>query len=299
MWALTLLLAGAISPPAFPSQPLSSPPDIHDLRLRGLSAYLGELPSDKAPAIGNISVPAKATEPLPDSPSRLAISSATDKRSFQWGPALRQSAIMLSIQHSYLLATNRWTRYNLRGPFFRDWFRSLKGWSERGWDDGDPFLDNYIAHPLQGALSGYIQVQNDPAYRQVQFGKSGEYWKSRLRAFGWAALHSAQFELGPVSEASIGNLGEYWYIEPETGKYTNGMGQVDLVMTPVGGLGFMMVQDMLERYVVQRIARSGKTRLAKFFAVALEPCRAGANILRAKAPWYRDPAPIVAGRGTK
>jgi hypothetical protein len=55
------------------------------------------------------------------------------------------------------------------------------------WGDGDDFLVNYIGHPLQGAVSGNIFIQNDPHGRSERFGKSGAYWKSRFRAMLFAA----------------------------------------------------------------------------------------------------------------
>jgi hypothetical protein len=41
-----------------------------------------------------------------------------------------------------------------RGPFFRDYIDSLKGFS--GWDDGDEWVANYLGHPLQGAVYGLL-----------------------------------------------------------------------------------------------------------------------------------------------
>ena len=35
---------------------------------------------------------------------------------------------------------------------------------------------------MQGAVSGYIWVQNDGRYRFAEFGKNRDYWESRLRA---------------------------------------------------------------------------------------------------------------------
>ena len=46
-------------------------------------------------------------------------------------------------------------------------------------------------------------------------------------------MYSFQFEFGPLSEASIGNVG----LRPNT------TGWVDHVITPVGALGFMVAED--------------------------------------------------------
>jgi hypothetical protein len=85
------------------------------------------------------------------------------------------------------------------------------------WGDGDDFLVNYIGHPLEGAVTGDIFIQNDPHGRSESFGKSGAYWKSRFRAMLYAAAYSAYFEVGPVlSEAALGNEGGYTYV-PQCG----------------------------------------------------------------------------------
>lgn len=210
------------------------------------------------------------------------------RQGFQWGPAVWQSLSFLLIQQGGLIGSDKWTRWNmLHGKFFEDWGRSVKGAFSSGWDDGDPFLDNYIGHPVQGALTGYIQVQNDPKYRAVEFGMTKAYWASRLRAMAWTTAYSFQFEIGPISEASISNLGSYEYLG-DHGRMTTGMGYVDFVMTPVGGLGWMMMEDALDRFVVKKLERKLGRGWGNFFRVALNPTRAGANVLRAKAPWYRD-----------
>ena len=75
-----------------------------------------------------------------------------------------------------------------------------------GWSDGDPFLVNYIGHPMEGAVAGFMFVHNDPRYRRAEFGLSETYWKSRLRATAWAWALSLMFEIGPMSEATIGHI---------------------------------------------------------------------------------------------
>ena len=66
---------------------------------------------------------------------------------------------------------------------------------------------------------------------------SGRYWTSRLKAMAWAAAYSAQFESGPISEASIGNVG----------KQSPTMAGVDLVVPPVGGFPWMMIEDYVDQ----------------------------------------------------
>jgi len=196
---------------------------------------------------------------------------------FQWGPTLKQSLFFLGVQHAFRFTTEPGTRAELRGPFFKDYLLSLKGL--HGWEDSDPMLVNYIGHPFMGAVTGYIQVQNDPGYRKARFGGSELYWKSRMRAFAYSAAYSTMFELGPVSEASLGNVGKDGLT----------MGYVDIVMTPVGGLTFMVIEDALDRYVIERIERATRNRYLKTLArTFLNPNRTFANTMRLKQPWYRD-----------
>ncbi len=201
----------------------------------------------------------------------------TEPTGFQWKPALMQAGLFLGIQHGVRLATEGATRGELKGPFVREWFRSVR--SINGWDDGDPPIVNYVGHPMMGAVTGFIQVQNDPKYSRTTFGRDRRYWKSRLRALAFSAAYSTQFELGPVSEASIGNVQLH---PPE-----NGM--CDFVVTPALGLGWQIVEDALDRLLVQRIeASTGATWLRIMARGVLNPARTFANILRGKAPWRRD-----------
>lgn len=203
---------------------------------------------------------------------------------FHWRPALIQSSVFLGIQHSFRMATEPGSREGLKGPFFRDYFRSVRGFS--GWGDGDPFIVNYVGHPMMGAVTGYIQIQNDAAGRVVSFG-SEEYWKSRLRAMVWSAAYSLQFELGPLSEASLGNVG----------KQSGTMGMVDVVTTPVAGVGLIALEDVLDRYVVQKIEDRISNRVLRILARSvLNPDRSFANVLRWKYPWHRDTRPGVTYR---
>ena len=69
------------------------------------------------------------------------------------------------------------------------------------------------------------------------------YWATRARAMAWSAVYSIQFEIGPLSEASIGNVG----MRPET------TGWVDHVITPTGAFGLIVAEDALDRFLVKWI----------------------------------------------
>ena len=56
-------------------------------------------------------------------------------------------------------------------PFWHDWLASAKQFNMRRWNDGDSFIVNYVGHPLQGAIASYIEIQNSPTQRRLQFGR--------------------------------------------------------------------------------------------------------------------------------
>lgn len=197
------------------------------------------------------------------------------RRGFHWKPAAEQSLLFLGIQHGYALTQPK-TRRDLRGPFFRDYFRSVKSLGK--WEDGGRFFTNYVAHPMQGALLGHIWVQNDPRGKSARFGRSKTYWRSRLTALAWSAAWSTQFELGPVSQASIGNVGLH-------GKQT----WIDIVITPTGGGVLLVAEDALDRLLIRPLESRTDSLLLKIAArMLLNPTRSAANLLRFKKPWHRD-----------
>ncbi|MCW5961832.1 MAG: hypothetical protein KIS76_16845 [Pyrinomonadaceae bacterium] len=199
-----------------------------------------------------------------------------DDQGFRWKPAIRQSLLFLGIQHGFAIVTQGKTRRALKGKFFKDYFNSVK--SLKGWDDGGRFFTNYIAHPMQGALTGFIYVQNDPKAINLKFGKSRAYWKSRLKALAWTSVWSTQFEIGPISQASLGNVGS-------SGKQT----WEDIVVTPTVGTALLITEDALDRFVMQKIERRYSNFYLKIFGrMLLNPSRNFSNLLRFKPPWYRD-----------
>ncbi|MEO5937289.1 MAG: hypothetical protein ABIP81_08750 [Terriglobales bacterium] len=196
-----------------------------------------------------------------------------------------QSVRFLAIQHAGNMPTYRGT---LKGPFFGDWFRSVKSYRYTRWSDDDPFIVNYIGHPMMGAVTGRIQIQNDPRGISLEFGKSKAYWKSRAKALGFSAVYAAQWELGPLSETSIGNLGSFQYYSEHSGKLTNGTGAVDLVMTPVAGTAWLIGEDVIDKYAIRRLERVSNKKLWLLGISVLNPTRSVGNMLRMKTPWHRD-----------
>lgn len=220
---------------------------------------------------------ADSAEPSDTPPSSTPVQpSDVIETNFNWRGAARQSFYFLTIQHSFRLTQGK-TRRELGGPFFADWGRSIRG--IRSWRDGDGMFTNYVAHPMQGGVAGYIQIHNDPRGRYLEFGKSPEYWKSRLRATAWSAAYSTNFELGMFSESSFGNVG----------MRRGTAGYVDLVMTPAGGMGMLVAEDWLDRHVVKKLeARTTSAGKRRIFRVLFNPTRGVANVLAGRAPWHRD-----------
>jgi hypothetical protein len=194
--------------------------------------------------------------------------------------AVEDSIRLLLIQHAVRVGTQDKTRRELGGPFFVDYHRSVRMPAQ--WGDGDSGLTNYVLHPGQGAASGFIWLQNGPN-AELPFATTRAYFSSRLWATAFATGYSLQFEIGPLSEASIGNVG----MRRETA------GWVDHVMTPVGGLGIMMAEDMLDRFVVRKLEqRTGSPVVRAMLRMFLTPSRATANVSGMRAPWYRAGRPI-------
>lgn len=211
----------------------------------------------------------------PDLPEDSIIERPTPA-GFDWVDAAQQSLLFLTIQHGLRLPQPK-TRRELGGPFLADWKDSVMGL--RGWGDSDSAFTNYVAHPMQGGVSGFIQIQNDSAGRPLEFSNTPAYWKSRLRSMGWAALYSTQFEFGPYSEATIGNVGK----TPGTA------GAVDLIVTPLGGLGMVVAEDLLDKHVVRKLESRTESRGRKrIYRVLFNPQRGVANLFRGRLPWHRD-----------
>ncbi len=208
----------------------------------------------------------KAEDDAPDIPAT----------GFNWRGALTQSFIFLGVQHGFAIILQEKTRRSLKGKFWGDYVDSVK--ALRGWDDGGKFFTNYIAHPLQGSFTGFIYVQNSPQARRAQFGMSRDYWSSRMKAMLWTAVWSTQFEIGPISQASIGNVG---LSRKQTWE--------DIVVTPTLGTVMLIAEDAVDRYIIKSIERRWDNFYVKIFSrMILNPTRLFANMLRFKAPWYRD-----------
>ena len=208
-------------------------------------------------------------------PSELAPAPSTLKG------AIADSFRLLLIEHTTRVAFQQKTRRELGGPFFSDYVRSVK--IPDTWNDGDSWGVNYIGHPIHGAASGFIWLDHEDGAHDPKLGFSKEYWASRGRATAWAAVYSVQFEFGPFSEASIGNVG----LNPNT------TGWVDHVVTPAGALAFMVAEDALDRYLITKIESWTKNRVIRAAArITLNPSRTLSNAAQGRSPWARPVRPL-------
>jgi hypothetical protein len=204
---------------------------------------------------------------------------------FHWGAALQQSAQFLFLQHMMNVPTYHGT---LKGPFFKDWLDSVKHYRFSRFQDDDPFIVNYIGHPMMGAVVSRIHIQNDPRGRTAHIGWNKRYWKSRAKALAFASVYAAQWEIGPFSETSIGNLGSFRYYSASAHHMTNGTGFTDMLVTPTAGITWSMGEDLIDKYVIKRIEGHSRNPFYQLGISVLNPTRSAANLLRWKMPWYRD-----------
>jgi hypothetical protein len=223
---------------------------------------------------------------VPSTPRTQPYLLPQERQGVDWKGLLLQSGEFLALQHSFRLLTEQGTRDAFKGPYLAGYADAAGGL--HGWGDGDEFYVNYVGHPLQGAIAASIWVHNDRDYNGAELGRNSLYWKSRLRALAYSFAYSAQFEIGAVSEASIGKVQRDY---PQ-------QGYVDLVVTPVIGLGWVVAEDTIDKYFLQYVER----RWSNPHAIALlrtwlTPSKSMANVLALQVPWRRmdRPGPYTHG----
>lgn len=213
---------------------------------------------------------------------------------------LWQSLAFTGIELGFRMSTDSYMRYLIaHEPYWHDYFASMQHWDMTRWSDGDDFVVDEIGHPMQGAVSGFIEIQNGPRQRLLEFGKSKAYWRSRFLALMWATVFSTQQKIGPLGEAALGSAGGYTYVPNcqfpcpswRPGKtYLNNTGWTDFIMTPVGGTAWVVMEDFLDREISDRLENRFPDNhvLDNIVRGALNPARSMANFVRWRNPWYRD-----------
>jgi hypothetical protein len=261
-----------------------------------LELFPSTTPLDSGAMVGPSS---QAAADDPGSDAISTTSPALENEHFHWRRALTESFTFLVIEQAYVVHSDfGWVVSENGVPFnhyWRDYMQSLSEWTHSGWNDGDPNWYGYVGHPIQGALTGFIQIQNDPRSQKLVFSKTKAYWWSRFKAALWNAAYSTQWNLGPVSEVTVEKYGtkdrapwNYNGTYPCSHHCLTGVGQIDVVMTPLGGTGWLIGEDFLDKEIVQRVEGATQSRfLIDTTRTALNPVRAGANMLHGKHPWYR------------
>jgi hypothetical protein len=248
------------------------------LSVTAQSQSSGLVPYTSAPTVADSGAPTIRVQPLIQ-PVRSA---AEQPRGVDWEHLVGQSLFFMSFENAFRCATEQGTRDGFSNPFFRGYLNSVG--NLHGWNDGDPFYVNYVGHPMQGAVSGYLWTQNDRGYRDIQFGQNRRYWKGKLRGAAYSYIYSVLFEIGPVSEASIGNIQALY---PQ-------QGFVDHVVTPVIGLGWSITEDAMDQYFIRYLERRTSNNWARLLVRSgLNPARSMANVLALRPPWHRDNRPGV------
>jgi hypothetical protein len=216
-------------------------------------------------------VPPQPQAPPATKPSAQFVTGS--KGTIDYAGLLADSFTMLTIQHTFRIAAEAKTRRALKGPFWEDYFEALSIW--RGWDDDDMFRVNYFGHPAMGAFSAFVFANNDEVSKNTNFGEPG-YGRAKWRQFLFANVYSLQFELGPYSEASIGNVDQ---------------ALIDHILTPTVGIAWSSVEDMIDAKLLAKLRRNHKN-WANVLASFITPMHALANVAGFKHPWYRE-KPLV------
>jgi hypothetical protein len=220
--------------------------------------------------------PGSASTDLPAAAILPVLAQPNKSTGIEWTAVSRSSLRFLAAMQAFRVATETDTRaggFGLGAGYFRS-ITNLHGWA-----DGDPYYVNYLGHPAQGAISARLLANHDPRFRGYEFGRDRFYWKGKLRAAAFSWAFSEQFEIGLMSEASLGHIQNRF---PQ-------QGFVDHVITPTVGLGLTLFEDSLDRYLIKPMEARTRNKWARLILrTGLNPTRSFANVMDKKAPWHRD-----------
>lgn len=201
---------------------------------------------------------------------------STGGTKFNWRFATRESLLFTGIMHTFNIVTEAGTRDALNGHWFEDYIDSVS--ELRGWSDSDKFMSPYVGHTMEGSIFGFIQRQNDPKYKNVQWGDGRDYFISLLRSLAFSAAWHTQWKIGPISEASIGNV--MLHASP---------GFITLTDTATLGTVAIMAEDSADRYIITGIENRSANRVVLLLTrTFLNPGRSFGNLLSFRVPWHRE-----------
>jgi hypothetical protein len=285
---------------------------------------LGRLPQFDARSFlqsqsrGETEAPGASGEELPSAPIRIdltpflarvgqstentpptSLQEEDQQERYHWKGLLLQSLAFIGVENTFrLLSDETFRNLTAEKPYWHDYIASLRQWNMRRWWDGDDFLVDYIGHPMQGGVSSFIEIQNDPKARSLQISATSAYWKSRFMGMLWATVFSTQQKIGPLGETALGSDGGYTYVSgckypcpswKPGEKYTNNTGWTDFIATPVIGTLWVLLEDSIDRYISDPVQDPRPNAVfPKILRGGLNPTRTMANAMRLKAPWYRD-----------
>ena len=216
-----------------------------------------------------------------DTFAQLDFRSDPSEDTFQWKKAIAEGFFAVAQANAFRAATQPETRDAIYGPFWKQYARSVQNF--HGFNDGDGFFTSYVLHTMEGSFAGYIERQNDPKYRDVEFGTSQRYWISTMRSLAFSTAYSIVWNASPFGESGVGNV-----------QLHNKPGIVDLIASQTLGLGWMVGEDALDRYVIKRIERRVRNPYIRLLARStLNPTRGYANTLALRRPQTRDSRPGV------
>jgi hypothetical protein len=255
------------------------------------SSIVATLPDAPVPSDGSASTSVVAVSPAPErAPSEDCSTDTTHSPACRvhWHQLVISTVLFNAFENTGNLYTGYWYRYETtHGNWWDGYVDSVEGWHWNSWADQNPFLDDYVGHPMMGAITNDLWIQNDPKSMMVTQSNSWPYWRRMLRAGAFSTAYSFEWKLGPFGEAGFGHNGGH-LIDQTNGKTTTETGDVELVTTPVGGALWTMAEDALDKHVVAPIEAPGRNPFALLGLSFLEPAHATANILRFRPPWYRD-----------
>ena len=279
------------------NQKLATPQSPREAALATLERpeTLPDSPSPAGPALLPAPAPrsvqrSESSVPLPECPYDQTKS--RDCR-VHWGQLAISSALFLTFENAGNLYSGYWYRYETTtGKWWDRYVASVEGWRWDRWSDDNPFLDDYVGHPMMGAITNNVWRQNDPRSMSIEQSNTWPYYRGLLRATAFSTIYSFEWKLGPVGEASIGHNGDHYFTDK--GAYTNETGWVELVTTPVGGALWTMAEDALDKHVIRRLENKSRNPYALLGYSFLNPARGTANILRFRPPWFRDSRTVKA-----
>jgi hypothetical protein len=252
-------------------------------------AGLAQTSADRSASDAAVSVARPVVGPVVAAPKRPG--------GIHWGPLLREWWTFVAIENTERIIREPKTRSQLSGPFFRDWFDSVADYHFDNWNDGGKFFTSYMAHPAQGATAEAIFWQNNDRVRfSDQDFHSATYRKAVLEAFAFATVDAVLWKVGPLSESSIGNVGlpVHWWEKDCKQLHTcvDRTGVSDMVMNEVGGTAMTIGFQWLDKHVQKRIEHHVQNRaVIATTRMITYPPQCFANIVRFKAPWFRDNRP--------